>query len=252
MPPKKNKNSKKNEKAKKFFEYDSSSSEYSIEVPAIIKNDYKKFTATKTNEKLEFDLNQSLHYIGSKIYHSQDTEYYRQKSIEIKSIKQSKTKALFKSIFREDNSTSTNFSVVKELSVSNMSDVILQQRLLDKSLKVELKNFVNPSAPIKATQIFTTSFKFKNFPTHVENHTLAESKAETKKGEFYRKPHIPLLKGYDSDNESAEPIRKHWENIDFKTMNNLLKQTLKTGEYTQDTKNYHEHIKEIISLLFIA
>ena len=235
-------------KEKEFYEYDSSSDEYSIDSAAIV----KKFNKGNINE---VDKNKMLHFVGSKIYHSQDKAYYYEKRSKIKPIRSNldKSTALFKTIFRQDDSDTIDFNYLKEFLVYNINDLIKQQRLLDKSLKVELKNFANPLDPINTPQIFSTSFRFQNFSTHVENHKLAASISKGKEGEFYRQPHIPVLTGYDSDNESSDTIKKHWKDIDFSIMNKHLKQTLKTGVIGKDTdKGNKEFIKEIISLLFIT
>lgn len=288
-------------KKKKFYEYDSSGSEYSeVEIPTIYtdksidvvkeliniekqKEYLKNSQSTRLQDQYKHQILQSetkiavgdvgigvntyLHYFGSLVYRSQDKEYKELKKLEIKKSSYSKQSnkhhvstesvkhnaPLFKTIFREDSVAGIHdYIATKTYKVLSIKDVIISQRLIDKSLKLELKNLIQNKEQINNPHIFTTSFKFNNFSTYNTSHKLANSKKPfvVEKPEAYRQDLIESLNSYDSDNDKTPTIRKSWEKIaSFKDINTQLKKLFKSRNVEEE---HIEKIKEIVSLLFIT
>lgn len=197
-------------------------------------------------------INKFLHSVGSIVYHSQDSEYFAKKKNIIKSIQ--KKPPIKKTIFRED--VDGHVLALKNqpsCEVSSAKELILHRRLVDKSFKLELKNF--KEADQKTQYTLTDQVHFSKFlPTRIENNTIGIStKPELgDKKQLYRKSYIADLASYDSDKDDYQKTLKYrWKDINFVKMNNFLKEVFKGNDISLKDPNVAT-ATEIISLLFVT
>ena len=227
--------------------YSSSESEEDVKWNEVDSSENENFNCSVPKKFKKGEEAHLLHYAGNILYHSQDKEYYNQKQNYIKKFE---SKKLFKTVFREDQDSeffkfnpAHTFQIESEDGGNVFSELIRCHRILHKSLKMELKNIA--SNKIDNSYVFASSFRFKNFSTHLENHKLSKASGKL---EFYRQDMIPNLGSYDSDNETSKTLKKSWQELDFIDINAQIKKFFKTG----GLDNNIEKINEIISLLFIA
>ncbi len=198
------------------------------------------------------NVNKFLHFVGSIVYHSQDSEYFVEKKNIIKFIQ--KKPSIKKTVFREDGDSHVlALKNQPSCEVSSAKELILHRRLVDKSFKLELKNFKEAEQITPYTLSNQVHFS-KFLPTRIENNTIGVStKPEPgNKKQLYRKSYIADLASYDSDKDDYQKTLKYrWKDINFVKMNSFLKKVFNGKDVSLKDPNV-ETATEIISLLFVT
>ena len=206
-----------------------------------------------------------LHYAGYLIYHSQDIRYLELKKLY--GLTQKRTRNYFTSCFRRKDVTldafDHGFIALRDFVGSSIKDMIANQRIIDKSLRFELKNLALAHIRDEISLVAGSSSKYyvfntqhyltgQSFSTIALKHEIFKS---FWKLEFKRTDHITTLKSYFSDSNQSGSIRSSWSGLNFKFINTEIRNLFKTGKFQQSGKDdpkIREKISEIISLLFIT
>ncbi len=234
----------------------------------------KDFSTSKLQEFSSSNFDDSialLHYAGYLIYHSQDTEYTELKSKY--GLTQKRTNDYFTSCFRRQDANIELGAFDKGLIFNrcfegdSIKDIIANQRVIDKSLKYELKNLALAHIRKEVALLGGHSSKYYVFNTHYFINPASFSTISLKheifkpfwRTEFQRIDYITTLKSYasdsDNDNVQASSIRGSWSGLNFISVNAEIQNLFKNGKflkYGEKHPQMREKVSEIISLFFIT